>query len=318
MKYAIISDVHGNYHALKAALADAEKQGVDMYLFIGDYSYGFPWGNEVVDAIRGIENKAIIRGNGENYIIDFHDKEQSEWNLEQFKPVYWACRTFSKENIEYLITLPESLTITDCDFEINLNHAMGLFYRTPKLEMFYSWNFRQLMTISPFTHEEYLIRAKEELLSRADTFAEIEELPKGIYLFGHNHIQFYMEHEGKVFINPGSCGEALDWSATAAYTILDITDGDYTVSERRVTYDLDAVAKGLRSSGYYDYAPVWSDVMERGLVTGKDYFFPLLLHLIATGKELGLTEFPVSNYVWDKAIQTWNPTQGDGSLECGN
>jgi hypothetical protein len=184
---------------------------------------------------------------------------------------------------------------------------MGLFYRTPKVDLFYSWDFREAMKVSPFTHEEYLKRAKEVILSRADTFGEINALPIGIYLFGHNHIQFNMEYEGKIFINPGSCGEALDWSATAAYTILEISDSCCTVTEQRVIYDLDVVAKGLRSSGYYDYAPVWSDVMERALTTGKDYSFPLLSHLKATGKELGLIEYPVSNYVWDKAIQTWNP-----------
>jgi predicted phosphodiesterase len=112
MKYAIISDVHGNYPALKAALIDAKKQGVDMYLFIGDYAYGFPWGNDVVEAIKNIECKAIIHGNGENYVLNLHDKDESKWDLEQFKPVYWACRTFSKENIEYLISLPDTLTIS--------------------------------------------------------------------------------------------------------------------------------------------------------------------------------------------------------------
>ena len=47
MKYAIISDIHGNHPALIAALADVEKQKVDKTLFLGDYYMGLPWGNEV-------------------------------------------------------------------------------------------------------------------------------------------------------------------------------------------------------------------------------------------------------------------------------
>jgi len=49
MKYAIISDIHGNLFAFKEVLADAKAQGVDMYLLIGDYASSFPWGNDVWD-----------------------------------------------------------------------------------------------------------------------------------------------------------------------------------------------------------------------------------------------------------------------------
>jgi len=33
MKYALISDVHGNLPALQAVLADAQRQGVEKYFF---------------------------------------------------------------------------------------------------------------------------------------------------------------------------------------------------------------------------------------------------------------------------------------------
>ena len=36
MKYAIISDVHGNLEALGAVVADIEKMGVDRVFFLGD------------------------------------------------------------------------------------------------------------------------------------------------------------------------------------------------------------------------------------------------------------------------------------------
>ena len=37
MKYAIISDVHGNAHALRLALEDARREGAQGFLFAGDY-----------------------------------------------------------------------------------------------------------------------------------------------------------------------------------------------------------------------------------------------------------------------------------------
>ena len=36
MKYAIISDIHGNNIALQNIIADAKKNQVDTYIFVGD------------------------------------------------------------------------------------------------------------------------------------------------------------------------------------------------------------------------------------------------------------------------------------------
>ena len=309
MKYAVISDVHGNYPALEAALADAGASDADMYLFLGDYATNFPWGNEVVDAVRRTRPKIVIRGNGEGYLADLKKVDQRYWTKEQWKPAYWAYRSLSAENLEYLLSLRESAGITDGSYTIHLSHSVDLFYNTPGVDVFLSSAFREMMETGPFSHAEYLVRAKNAITSNADALAGIASLPPGIYLFGHNHMQFYLENEGRLFINPGSCGEALDLNTTAAYTLLDCMGDQLTVTERRVAYDLTAVADGLRSSGFSEYAPVWSDIMERELYTGKDYYHPFVMHLIATANELGCEEYPVRNDVWDKAVKTWRPTE---------
>jgi predicted phosphodiesterase len=307
-KYAIFSDIHGNVHALKAGLADAKVHGVDRHIFLGDYAHGFPWGNEVVDTIRSIDSAVVIRGNAEGYLIDLHNKPQTEWTLEQFKPVYWAYRSLSNANLAYLMSLPTTLSINDNSETISIMHSSGIFYRSQKIAPFHSEQLRKLMP-EPFTHQQYLEIAQSAILSRSDALADINALPKGIYLFGHNHMQFHMGHDGRLFINPGSCGEALDWSATAAYTLLEREAGNWVVTERRVEYDLDAVVGGLRSSGYAEYAPVWSEVMKAELLTGKDCFLPFALHLIDTGMKLGHTDYPVSNDIWDAAVKTWDISQ---------
>ena len=68
MRYAVISDIHGNMDALEAVLADARKQGAEGYLFAGDYCLSLPYPEEVIDRIRKIENAVLIRGNEEQYI----------------------------------------------------------------------------------------------------------------------------------------------------------------------------------------------------------------------------------------------------------
>ncbi|MCL2421972.1 MAG: metallophosphatase family protein [Defluviitaleaceae bacterium] len=308
MKYAIISDIHGNIHAFNAALADAKDQGVDRYLLLGDYTTCFPWGNTVANTIRSLKQATVIRGNGEDYFIN-HQNNQFNINNEQFKPVYWDYRSLTPQNLEYLAGLPEAASIIDDDSgsKIHLIHALDLFYPS-KIECFSPRDFRIMMTKAPFSHAEYLLRTQEAVLSCPETIEKINALPNGIYLFGHNHLQFHMAYDGKLFINPGSCGQALDWDTTAAYTLLTCTaDGCWIVDERRVDYDLNIVAEGLDTSGFTDYAPMWSKIFKMELTEGKNYMFPFVLYLMETGKALKQTDFPVSKEVWDAAIETWDP-----------
>jgi len=305
MKYAIISDIHGNIHAFNAVLEDAKAQGVDMYLLLGDYTNLYPYGNDVINAIRNLENTAVVRGNGEDYLINLRGSNK-ELTDEQFKPVYWGFCTLSQQNLEYIANLPEVATISDGNTQIQLTHSMSLFFPSPPIKLFHSTEIFKIMMNTPFTHEEYLPRAQCSLLSCPDRVAEIEAMPKGIYLFGHNHLQFHMEYDGRVFVNPGSCGDPLNWDTRASYTILDMSESGFEVEERRVAYDLTQVICGIQTSGFFKYSPMWSKVMELQLLNGRDYSMFFVLHLVETGKKMGTTEYPVSHEVWEAAIKTWD------------
>ena len=65
MKYAVISDIHGNLPAFKAVLQDAKEQKAERYIFLGDYYGGYSDGNEVLAIIRNMKNAGVITGNGQ-------------------------------------------------------------------------------------------------------------------------------------------------------------------------------------------------------------------------------------------------------------
>jgi len=306
MKYAVISDIHGNNHAFRAVLADAETMEVDTYLLLGDYASSFPQGGEVVNAIRKLKSAVVVRGNGEDYFVPLKGKAPHELTHEQMKPVYWGYRSLSPESLEYVLSLPKAAAFMDCGIEINLTHQMELFYRKPKIKPFWSEHFREIMNEKPFTHDEYVQFAREALLSTPGTIDEILRLPKGVYLLGHNHLQFHMEYEGRLFINPGSCGEPLDWDTRAAYTVLTIGDGSWNVEERRVPYNTQLIIDALDSSGFTEYAPVWSSIMKKEALEAKDSFAPFVWHVLETGRKMGEYESPVSNTVWEAAVRTWD------------
>jgi predicted phosphodiesterase len=53
MKYALISDIHGNLPALEAVLADIDARGdVEAIYHLGDLGGYAPWPNEVVALLR--------------------------------------------------------------------------------------------------------------------------------------------------------------------------------------------------------------------------------------------------------------------------
>ena len=79
MKYAIISDIHGNFPAMQAVLKDVKEQGISSFIFAGDYCISGPWPDECIDAIRAIPEKFIIRGNEEKYLENLIDEDQSLW-----------------------------------------------------------------------------------------------------------------------------------------------------------------------------------------------------------------------------------------------
>jgi len=306
MKYAIFSDIHGNFPALEAALTDAKKYGVDKYLFIGDYCSGYPYVNEVADALRALPNATIIAGNHEGYIRNLHQQDPATWTDKQSGIVYWCYRQLTAENREFLMNLPEMAVVSDAVGDIHLAHGRSIFFRYPnKIDYLHSSFFRRKMGETPFTHAQYLELAREAVLVRPDAVDEMRALPAGVHLFGHNHLQFHMHFEDKLFINPGSCGEALDGDTTAAYSWLEHADGAWKVTERRVAYNVEAVVTRLQTSGYADFAPAWSNLYAWVLRNGFDCIGPFLAHVNAVSAKNGENGYPASNKTWDESVATF-------------
>jgi len=102
LKYALISDVHGNIDALSAVLNDANKHNVDKYIFVGDYCSCFPYPNDVVEAILRITGAVVVTGNEEEYLLEFAKQDQNTWTDGQFQALYWLYKNLSETNHKYL------------------------------------------------------------------------------------------------------------------------------------------------------------------------------------------------------------------------
>ena len=79
MKYAVISDVHGNLPALQAVLENIRQQEITHCLFLGDYCISGPWPDQCIEMIRAIPEKTVIRGNEEKYLENLIGQDPSGW-----------------------------------------------------------------------------------------------------------------------------------------------------------------------------------------------------------------------------------------------
>src|SRR6266540_4369921 len=104
MRCAIISDVHGNFDALEATLADAGQ--VDAIWCLGDLvGYG-PQPNECVALLK--ERGALcVAGNHDRASIGMMDVK--EFNPEASAAALWTQDQLTQEHIDFLAALPERI-----------------------------------------------------------------------------------------------------------------------------------------------------------------------------------------------------------------
>ncbi len=234
MRYALISDIHANLHALDAVLADIDARGdIDAVYHLGDLVGYSSNPNEVVARLhaRGISG---IAGNYDSTVatdyIHCGCKSETPRQEELAHISYEYTRgAVSAETKRVLAALPFSM-----DIRVNGGHASGprllLVHGTPTLNTLY-WT---------------ADRSDEFCLKMAATVA----LKTGdVIAFGHTHKPWHREVEGIHFINTGSVGRPKDGDWRAVYVRLSLGDGAPTVEFVRVAYDIDGAAQGVLAAG---------------------------------------------------------------------
>ena len=233
MRYLILSDIHANWQALEAVLADAAGQ-YDQILNLGDFvGYGAS-PNAVVNWVR-LHAGQNIRGNhdrvacGLSSLDWFNDYAQAA--------AIWTMNNLTPENLAWLRALPRGPILCE-DFA--LIHG------------------------SPLDEDEYVTTA-------ASARAALHDLEPALGFFGHTHLQggFAMERNrirpigrmsahvnSSVFewqpgtrclINPGSVGQPRDQDPRAAYALYE--SAAHWVTLRRVPYDLPTAQQAILAAG---------------------------------------------------------------------
>jgi putative phosphoesterase len=237
MRFAAIADVHGNYLALEAVVADIRAQGISEIVNLGDMASGPLDARRTMDALMALD-AVHVRGNHDRWLIDRPVEKMGAWD----RPAY---AQLDSRHFDWLRTVPPTRVYRD---QVFLCHA------TPADDNVY-W----LETVTPVGAVRMSpLQAIEK---------EAESISQSLILCGHTHIARAVRlGDGRLVVNPGSVGcpgfsyhvpfphliEA--GTPDARYAILELISGSWRVTFRHVPYDHDAMAALARRNGDPEFA----------------------------------------------------------------
>ncbi len=228
MRYAVLSDIHGNLEALRAVLADLAGRA-DTVLCLGDMvGYGADPGPCL--ELLAERAQAITAGNHEYGVTGRLDL--GWFNRYARAAAEWTRERLDSAHLDYLDRLPVRVEVEDA----TLVHA------------------------SPAQPEEwdYLVRAEDGL-------AAFPAFATRLCFVGHSHVpamwslgssgpdyalgpeSIEVEHGRRYIVNVGSVGQPRDGDPRAAYALWDLDQGRVTL--RRVAYDLTVARAKIVDSG---------------------------------------------------------------------
>jgi len=218
MKYLVISDIHGNYPALKAIL-DKEKSNIDGIIFVGDIVglMGFP--SETAEAIMN-ESTHAVKGNHDVAVLEWKEGHVNSPELSKFElDLNWD--NLSDEQVEWISNLSPLKKVPE--------EGLLIAHAEPSIEM-----------ASGTQKGNFGVR-KKDYISVASNVDDVYNF----VLLGHTHHQAKVDcnkfgHDVTV-LNPGSAGQPI--GKPAEYAIIDTEEK--TSSLQSVEYEYEEVENKL-------------------------------------------------------------------------
>ena len=101
MRIAFISDIHGNFTAFQAVLADINSQSIDQIVCLGDAVTLGPQPIEVLNTLR--ELKCVyIKGNHDAAVLDPENAAQYEITGHLIPDLHWCKNKLSPDDLQFI------------------------------------------------------------------------------------------------------------------------------------------------------------------------------------------------------------------------
>lgn len=232
MRYAILSDIHGNLEAFRAVLEALSKEKIDRYLSLGDVvGYGAD-PHACIKLLKALNPEALIAGNHEWAVLGLLDI--GYFNEAAKEAIIWTRNALKPEEADYL-------------------RSFSLVHDTKKFSLVHG----TLCSPEKFDY----------IFSDVDACANMPLMKSPLLFVGHSHAAGVFYSHGamvkytsgpkigidgmeKYVINAGSIGQPRDLDPKASYAVYD--DEEDTAEIKRVKYDIKTAQKKILKEGIPD------------------------------------------------------------------
>lgn len=230
MRLAFVSDMHGNWAAFEAVLAELERRGpFDAIYGGGDFAFNGLYPAECVQALMD-RGWPCVRGNTDEWLVEAatdgavpaRDVPPGMEHVGDMKARdAWAAARVNPEQVEFLKGLPLTLQVIGPS-----GQSLAILHATP-------WSAHPPVWADADEGE------KREMLDRSGADALI---------YGHIHYAYQQEIDGKTICCAGAVGSPFDGDTRACFALM-TDDGDgWSFEHVRVDYDNEAYARELEAS----------------------------------------------------------------------
>lgn len=210
---AIMSDIHGNYEALRQVFKMLDAAGISDIYCLGDIVGYYCQINECCDELRKRKVKCIM-GNHDWYMTSGTKCTRSQSVNDC---IMYQRKMISKDNLRWLSSLPVFRN------ENGISMVHGGWY-------------------NPI----------DEYLSLSDSDEKyFSEMEGNIFVSGHSHVQYIKTYKRKMYCNPGSVGQPRDGDNRAAFALFDGREFKLLRIEYDIEYVCECMNKAGFSSYYY-------------------------------------------------------------------
>ena len=250
MRWAILSDIHGNLPALEAVLRVIAAEGVEHVVQLGDALSGPLWPAETADRLMQLAWPAIA-GNHERQVLTLPLERMGDSDRH-------AAERLNDSQRAWMRALPATRWL---DEDVFCCHGM------PASDLVYL-----METVTP----DFGLHGSAGI--RAATAAELEErlgaCRAPVVLCGHSHVPRVAQVGASLVVNPGSVGlpaydddhpqrhHVENGSPLARWAVLERGAGGFGVALRATPYDHEQAARQAEANGRGD----WADALRSGRV----------------------------------------------------
>ncbi len=247
MRFAVISDIHGNLRAFEAVLRTVDSLDVDDIYNLGDSIYGPLQPAETADLLIERKIKSVL-GNQDRILLPGQEDSGSQ-SLE------FTVAKLEERHFKWLKTLSPVIEIND---------DITMFHGSPESDMEY--------LLCKVTADGLGERTEKELSKM------LKHIKSRVILCGHDHYPRHVQlSDGRHIINPGSVGcpafsddvpyahAVENESPDASFAVVTMNGSNNEVEFLKVAYDWQSAAEEAEKNG----RPDWVDWLQ-GYDSGEE------------------------------------------------